>query len=151
MARTIRPVFTELSREECEELLARNEVGRLAYSFRDRVGIEPIHYVYAEGWVYGRTAPGAKLETVLHNPWVAFEVDEVHGTFDWRSVVVTGRLYILDPAEGDRDAEIHAKAVELLRGVVYDALSPGDPTPARSVVFRIDADGVTGRMARPSP
>lgn len=57
----------------------RNRVGRLAFSFRDRVDIEPLHYVFRGGWLYGRPSPGSKLQTLRHNPWVAFEVDEIDG------------------------------------------------------------------------
>src|ERR1700680_2898471 len=90
-----KPMIKELRRDEMEALLARNNIGRLAYAFADRVDIEPIHYVYADGWIYGRTSRGAKLETIQHNRWVAFEVDEVRGLFDWRSVVVRGCVYFL--------------------------------------------------------
>lgn len=79
------PVFRELTREECEALLAVSHVGRLAYTFRDRAEIEPIHYAFENGWIYGRTSEGSKLTAIDHNPYVAFEVDEVNGIFDWRS------------------------------------------------------------------
>ena len=60
-------------------LLGAHHVGRIAFTFHDRVDIEPISYVYADGSIYGRTSPGTKLATVRHHPWVAFEVDEVEG------------------------------------------------------------------------
>src|SRR6478752_7743534 len=49
------------------------------YAFHDRVDIEPINYVYADGWVYCRTSVGVKLDTMERHRWVAFEVDEVRG------------------------------------------------------------------------
>ena len=55
------PVFRELTREGCEALLAVSHVGRLAYTFHDRVDIEPIHYVYADGWI----GSGAKAVLLL--------------------------------------------------------------------------------------
>lgn len=87
----------ELTRVEIETILSRNHVGRVAFSFRDRVDIRPIHYVYKNGWIYGCTSKGGKLETIAHNMWVAFEVDEVAGTFDWRSIVIRGAFYIMSP------------------------------------------------------
>jgi len=86
----VRPVFRELDRGEIEEILARNNVGRLAFSLHDRVDIEPINYVFDSGWIYGRTSHGTKLSTIAHHRWVAFEVDEVHGIFQWSSVVIKG-------------------------------------------------------------
>jgi uncharacterized protein len=86
------PTFRELTRAECDALLGSRRVARLAYAFHDRVSIEPIHYVYDDGWLVGRTAPGSKLAALAHHPWVALEVDDVrddalpvervaHGTF----------------------------------------------------------------------
>ena len=142
-----RPTFSELSRDESLALLNRHHVGRLAFTFHDRVDIEPISYVFADQWLYGRTSPGTKLATVRHHPWVAFEVDEVEGRFDWRSVVVHGAMYLLAPDGGDRDRETYATAMELLRDVDADTMTPGDPTPFRTTIFRIHADDMVGRQA----
>jgi nitroimidazol reductase NimA-like FMN-containing flavoprotein (pyridoxamine 5'-phosphate oxidase superfamily) len=148
MARTHKPELYEMPREDAIALLDRGHVGRLAFSFHDRVDIEPISYVYHEGWLYGRTSPGTKLLTVKHSPWVAFEVDEIEGRFDWRSVVVHGTLYLLDPDGGDREREAYTAALELLRSRDADVLTPADVTPHRSTLFRIHADAITGRAAR---
>jgi nitroimidazol reductase NimA-like FMN-containing flavoprotein (pyridoxamine 5'-phosphate oxidase superfamily) len=92
---TARPSFRALTDEECIALLDRHHVGRLAYAQQGHAHIVPIHYAHADGWLYGRTGPGAKLSALRHHPWVAFEVDEVDGTFEWRSVVARGALYLL--------------------------------------------------------
>ncbi|MEO7042035.1 MAG: pyridoxamine 5'-phosphate oxidase family protein, partial [Gemmatimonadaceae bacterium] len=91
------PRIRELSRLEIEEILARNHVGRIAFTLHDRVDIEPIHYVFDAGWIYGRTSQGTKLSTIEHHRWVAFEVDEVKELFHWRSVVIKGAFYLIDP------------------------------------------------------
>lgn len=150
MARTHKPEFYEMAQGDAVALLERHHVGRLAYSFRDRVDIEPISYIFHEEWVYGRTSPGTKLNTVQHSPWVAFQVDEVESRFDWRSVVVHGTLYFLDPDGGDREREAYADAVELLRSIDAAVLTSADVTPHRSTLFRIHADAITGRAARSS-
>ncbi|MBI1809044.1 MAG: pyridoxamine 5'-phosphate oxidase family protein [Gemmatimonadetes bacterium] len=141
------PDFRELTRDECVAVLERNNVGRIAFSYRDHVDIEPIHYQFAEGWLYGRTAPGTKLRTLAHNRWVAFEVDEIRALFDWESVVVKGALYLLE--KNGSQADNFAKAVEVLRHLVPAALDAADPTPDRTVVFRIHTDQITGRAAIP--
>ncbi len=142
------PTFRELTQEECKDLLARNSVGRIAFSYHDHVDIEPINFKYDDGWVYGRTGAGTKLRTLAHNRWVAFEADEVSGPFDWQSVVVKGALYILE-GEGARP-ETHAHAVELLRTLNPLVLTENDPAPNRTVVFRIHSDQITGRLATTS-
>ena len=143
-----RPVFRELGRDECEALLAVNHVGRIAYTFHDRADIEPIHYAFENGWIFGRTAEGSKLTTIGHHPYVAFEVDEVHSIFDWRSVVVHGTVYILDKeSDPAREAE-YRRALERLRRFLPQTLKSDDPTPFRTVLFGIHVDEVTGREAR---
>lgn len=141
-----RPSFEELSRSECEAILSRHNVGRIAYSFRDRVDIEPIHYVFGDGWLYGRTSEGTKMATVDHSRWVALEVDEVQGPFDWRSVVVHGALYRLTPELAKKEEIAHA--VELLRRVMPEFGTDDDPAPSRKVIFRIHVDEIRGRAAR---
>jgi uncharacterized protein len=141
------PTFRELSREECDALLARNHVGRVAFSFHDRVDLEPVHYVYAEGWLNGRTAMGAKVAVLRHHPWVAFEVDEVEGLFDWRSVVVHGvvEMPAADGSPADRDA--YERILAHIREVLPSAFSDADPAPERILPFRIHVDTISGRAA----
>jgi nitroimidazol reductase NimA-like FMN-containing flavoprotein (pyridoxamine 5'-phosphate oxidase superfamily) len=141
------PAFRTLTRAECEELLARNNVGRIAFTFHDRVDLEPVHYVHTAGWLHGRTSPGTKVETLRHHPWVAFEVDEVEGLFDWRSVVVHGTVHIPDVDGSPADRAAYASTLELIRALVPQALESDDPTPTRAVLFRIYVDEVTGRCS----
>lgn len=141
------PQFQELGRSECETILGRNHVGRIAYAFHDRVDIEPIHYVFADGWLYGRTSRGSKLATIAHHRWVAFEVDESEGLFDWRSVVVKGSFYVVDPDTSTHQDPAFARGVALLRSLLPETLTGADPVPFRRSVFRIHLDEVTGRAA----
>ena len=144
---TPRPVFSELTSDECIALLQRHQVGRLAVTHRDRIELVPIHYVYDDGWLYGRTAVGAKIEMVSHNRWVAFEVDEIHATFDWTSVVVKGGLYLLRKEGSKQEQAIYDKGVALVRTIVPEALTPDDPIPERALLFRIHVDEISGRSA----
>ena len=143
------PTFRALDAEAVNALLARNHVGRIAYSFHDRVDIEPISYVFADGAIYMRTSRGSKLATLAHAPWVAFEVDEVAGPFEWQSVVAHGTVYVLENT-GSTDARAsYAHAVERIRGLAPTALSDDDPTPERHVVLKLFLSDVAGREAMP--
>jgi uncharacterized protein len=139
--------FSTLDTAACEALLLAHHVGRIAYSFRDRVDIEPLHYVYHDGWLYGRTREGTKLHTLSHHPWVAFEVDEVSALFEWKSVVVHGRIEFPDPQRADADTLRHELAVTAFRTLVPEAFSERDPTPDRDVVWVLPLHTVEGRMA----
>lgn len=142
------PDIRAIDRAGIDAILERNRVGRIAFSFRDRVDVQPIHYVFHDGWIYGRTSAGAKLRTLLHNCWVAFEVDEIEGLFRWRSVVAHGACYVLDPEGSPREREAYERAVELLRGLLPETLTAADPVAFRSTIFRIHVDEVTGREAK---
>ena len=144
----VTPDFHTLEAGEANELLARGHVGRIAYSLHDRIDIEPIHYVFDGGWIFGRTSMGTKLSHLAHHPWCAFEVDEVRDTFHWKSVVVKGSLHLLDPETG---SDTYLRALGLLRDLIPGTFTPDDPTPQRTVIFGIHVDEVTGRAALPKP
>lgn len=141
------PVFSELSHADAIALLERHHIGRLAFTFHDRVDIEPISYVYGDSWLYARTSPGTKLTIVHHHPWVAFQVDEIKSRSDWRSVVVRGTIYFLDPERGGSERADYAAALERLRSDDATALTDDDFAPHRNALFRIHADEVIGRQA----
>ncbi len=144
-------LFRDLSREETEALLRRNKVGRLAFTFHDRVDIQPIHYVYERGWIYGRTSEGEKIATLEHNRWVAFEVDEVEDIFDWRSVVVHGSFWKLPPRGSPHAEELWTRAANLVSQIVPGALTERDPVAFRHILFRIAVGDAIGREARTKP
>lgn len=145
------PLFAVLDRfEQCEEILARNTVGRLAFALQDRVSVLPVHYVYEDGWIYGRTSAGGKLRDILRNRRIAFEVDEHTQLFEWRSVVVRGPLYLIDPGTLPADRRIYSKAVSLIRRLVPTALTDSDPVAFRDQLFRIRAVEISGRSSEPS-
>ena len=141
-------IFRDLSRDEIEAMLLRNRVGRLAFSIHDRVDIQPLHYVYERGWLYGRTSEGEKIATLKHNQWVAFEVDEITDLFDWTSLVIHGSFWILHSRGSPRAEELWAKAAELMSEIVPAALTESDPVAFRQTLFRIAVSDVRGREAK---
>jgi nitroimidazol reductase NimA-like FMN-containing flavoprotein (pyridoxamine 5'-phosphate oxidase superfamily) len=143
--RALAPVFRDLTREESESVLTCNHVGRLAFSFRDVVDIRPLHYVFDDRWLFGRTSPGDKLTTLQHHQWVAFEVDEIAGPFDWKSVVAHGTFYSLEPGGSEVDQKLYERGLEAVKSLSPAALTPDDPTPFRTELFGISLDTVTGR------
>jgi nitroimidazol reductase NimA-like FMN-containing flavoprotein (pyridoxamine 5'-phosphate oxidase superfamily) len=152
MSEHAQPRFRTLSRDECTAVLARNHVGRIACAVGSRVDIVPLNYVYHDGWLFGRTSPGSRL-AAADGTWapVAFEVDEVEELFRWRSVVVHGGLYTMaDDGKALHDEEWW-RGVQLLRTLIPDTFSDGDPVAFRMVVFRMAVQEVTGREAVPAP
>ena len=147
MTTTTPPTIRELSPDEARALLREQHVGRIAYAWRGQVDIEPIHYVFDEDAIYARTSVGAKLLTLRHSPWVAFEVDDVRGRHEWRSVVAHGTVYELRPDGTPADRRAYAHALDLLRTCDPAALTPDDPAPWRTVLFQVSVDRLHGREA----
>lgn len=138
----------ELNTGACRALLARNSIGRLAFSFQDRVDIRPLSYVFDDEWIFGRTSPGEKLLTVRHHRWVAFQVDEIEDELNWSSVVAHGPFQILDEGESAQHRELLAQARRAIREENPGAFSPTDPTPERSFIFGVAVQEYRGRAAR---
>lgn len=140
--------MVNLSQAQCRALLARHHVGRIAFTFHDAVDIEPIHYVYAGRQIVFRTAVGAKFDVLRHHPWVAFEVDEADGMFDWRSVVVHGTVYRLEPDLSKAEGAGFERAIRQLRTLLPETLRETDPVAFRTIVMRLYIDRMTGRASR---
>ena len=139
------PKFSKMSARASRALLRRHGAGRLAFAFKTYVDIEPIGYVLDGPWLYGRTSRGTKLVQLKRQPWVAFEVDEIDGPFDWRSVVVHGTVYFLNP--GGEEHEDFPHALKLFRSRDPRILRSDDPVPERTIFFRIHIDEISGRSA----
>lgn len=144
MTPTGKPIIRALTGDEAQALLSRNQVARIAFSHRDRVDIEPIHYVYDAPWIFGRTSEGAKLLTLSHNQWCALETDDVRGLFDWESVVVKGPF---SPHNSPFASWDYERAVAALRTLHPGVLTDDDPTPQRDIVFGLHASEISGRCS----
>ena len=139
------PTTRVLTLSEVETFLRRHNVGRIAFTDGRRVDIEPISYVYHEGALYGRAAAGTRLKALAGHPWVAFEIDEIRNPFDWESVVVKGTVYVVEPGEMSPLREQYETALQAIRSVLPTALTPDDPSPARTILFRLHIDEMEGR------
>ena len=94
-------VVTELSPEECWEMLRDEEFGRLAYLLAGEVHITPINYAVEGSSLLFRTAEGNKLLAVVMGSDVALEIDQ-YGEDRARSVVVRGPARLLPEDEAHR-------------------------------------------------
>ena len=127
-------VFDELSREECEQLLASHRVGRLGVVVDDQPHILPVNYATPGGAVVVfRTAAGTVLnEASLRR--VAFEVDEIDAEAHegWSVLVLGYGRDIGDAIDADSVA---------LRQLPLVTWLPGE----RHQWFKIVPAAVTGR------
>jgi nitroimidazol reductase NimA-like FMN-containing flavoprotein (pyridoxamine 5'-phosphate oxidase superfamily) len=145
----IRVDTRELTSVACEALLAKHHVGSMALAFHDRVTIALSNYVYADHWIYGRMEHGPDLAALRHHQWVAFEVSEIDGIYDWRTVTAHGSVQFLSDTESSaRGAGEFAEALARLRSAVPAVFTPRDPMPQRVQLFRLHVDELVGRETR---
>jgi len=107
-----------------------------------------VNYVYADRWIYARLEQGPALSTLKHRQWVVFEVDEIHGVYDWRTVIVCGSVQFLDNDRSSPDWRDFNRALCLLRGEVASILTSDDPHPERLQIYRIHLDDCSGRESK---
>jgi nitroimidazol reductase NimA-like FMN-containing flavoprotein (pyridoxamine 5'-phosphate oxidase superfamily) len=82
----------KLTTKEIDDLLRQQVTGRIACYADSRIYIVPINYVYNDGYIYGHSAPGKKIDMMRKNPEVCFEVDDIQSIFRWKSAIVWGRF-----------------------------------------------------------
>ena len=148
-----------MSREEAEELLARNDEGVLSTNGGDDYPYgTPVNYIFFGGSLYfhGRNA-GEKVENIARDPRVCLTVMESGGyeitgdkacnaTTVYESVIVRGRAVPIE-SEEEKARILRALAEKLVpekRGAEMPMASV-----SRTLVYRIDADSITGKYHRP--
>jgi uncharacterized protein len=141
------PRIRTLSALQSSFVLTRNRVGRLAFIHAGRIELLPVHYVYADGRIVGRTSFSASSRAGDGASEVVFEVDEPEALFEWRSVIVRGTMQLVSPPALGEDRHTYWSAVAAFRALVPDAFTERDPTPSRRVIFTIDPTEITGREA----
>ncbi len=138
-------MLRELSTGECEALLSRVRVGRIAVRDAEGAYIVPMSFVYDGGVIHAHTSPGHKLQLLRRWPHVAFQADEVEEVDHWRSVLVRGRFRELS----DPDEQAHTRLL-LVRAFAGNPAAVTAPhghrtTLADAVTFRIEPESLTGR------
>ncbi len=121
--------ISELTADECWEMLRTHSFGRLAFHLGPEVHLTPINYAVEGRKLLFRTAPGNKLVGVTMNSDVVFEIDE-YDAVSARSVIVRGVARRLDEDQQHRADEV--------------PLRPWVPT-AKYEVVEIQPEEVTGR------
>ena len=90
----------EMPRQDCADLLARNQLARLACAKDDQPYVTPLFFAsYAEA-LYSFSTVGQKIAWMRANPLVCVEADEVTNPQEWKSVVVFGRYEELPDTPG---------------------------------------------------
>jgi uncharacterized protein len=82
--------INEMTREECGAFLEHASIGRLGCSNENQPYVIPIHFAYADGYVYVFSTFGQKVKWMRANPKVCVQTDEIQNQSKWISVIVYG-------------------------------------------------------------
>jgi nitroimidazol reductase NimA-like FMN-containing flavoprotein (pyridoxamine 5'-phosphate oxidase superfamily) len=141
----------ELTVAQCKEVMKRTSFARLACARHGQPYIVPMfcYFDAPEGFLYGFSTVGQKIEWMRANPKVCVEFDDVEDQFHWTTVLAFGRYEECDTAAGraawDRAQRLFGQRAEWwlpAAGRLASGVEHGVP-----VVYRIRIDSLTGRQA----
>lgn len=143
-------VIEQMTVWECRELLARTHLARLACALDNQPYIVPIDVDYYDGFLYGLSMEGQKIDWMRSNPLVCVAIDELTTRRQWESVIVFGRYDELAPNAAHANARSIAERLFQRHPVWWEpATVPLAGRDAREpILFRILVNRMTGRRAR---
>ncbi len=103
----------ELSSEETQQVLASEQVVRIAFHDGMSHYLIPLGYVWLRSALYGITERGRKTEMAQARPSVAFQIDTSSSTglFEWRSVTGEGQFEIVMDASEKQEVLVALQPV----------------------------------------
>jgi nitroimidazol reductase NimA-like FMN-containing flavoprotein (pyridoxamine 5'-phosphate oxidase superfamily) len=147
-------IVHELTTDECDGVLSRMQIGRLACARLNQPYVVPVSLAFdaEERALVGFSTPGRKIMWMRDNPKVSVEVDEIADNLHWTTVVVTG---VYREINGD-DAARLARVRELLQARASwwrpgTARQPHGADRGTPLFYRILIRDLTGRRASATP
>ena len=141
----------KLSAPECEEVLVRSELGRLACAHDGQPYVIPIHFAFDADrtCLYSFSMVGQKIDWMRANPKVCVEVEEITDKNNWNTVLVFGRYQEITDADSDADARRRASERFQERPEWWFPAAAKLPSRERHalVIYRIQVDRLSGRRA----
>jgi nitroimidazol reductase NimA-like FMN-containing flavoprotein (pyridoxamine 5'-phosphate oxidase superfamily) len=134
--------MNELTRDEIDELLNAQVVGRIGCHADGLTYVVPVIYAYDGDAFWVVTIEGQKTRMMRANPDVCFEVDE-YERGSWRSAIAYGRFEELDEAGAER-------ALSLLAARFGGGGRRPRAEGRATIAFRIAIESITGRALRRS-
>jgi nitroimidazol reductase NimA-like FMN-containing flavoprotein (pyridoxamine 5'-phosphate oxidase superfamily) len=101
----------ELTKNDIEDVLSSNVIGRIGCCAEQKMYVVPITYVYDGEFILGHTAEGTKVNLLRQNPECCFEVDVMKDLANWQSVIVWGTF---EELKGDEAEKAVAKLLNKL-------------------------------------
>ena len=142
----------DLTKEEIEDILSSNAIGRIGCCSQQKVYVVPVAYAYDGESVLGHTVPGMKIDLLRQNPECCFEVDVLKDIANWKSVIAWGTF---EELEGEQADQAMQKLIDKITPFIPGETSPqrmGPSSPSRlatfeknPIVYRIKLKEKSGR------
>jgi uncharacterized protein len=81
----------EMSLKDIRKLLREVGYGHLAFIYEGKPYTMPMHYYLEDSDIYLFTTEGIKTYGMDVHPEICLQVEEIHGSLHWRSIMVNGR------------------------------------------------------------
>lgn len=145
----------ELTTDQIDHVLLSEVVGRIGCYAENEVYVVPITYVFDNGYIYGHSRDGLKIERMRENPNICFQVDIIENMANWRSVVLWGKFEELTNVE-DQNKAMHILTTKLNPLITSETVKPHRQTMSplivekqrRAILFRINIARKTGRFEK---
>lgn len=145
--------IVEISHTECEQLLSRVSLGRLACSLNDKPYVVPVWFAYEPECFYVFSTVGRKIDWMRQNPNVCLQVDEIGNRSNWTSVVIDGTyLELCEPqytTEKEHAKELLAQWAEWWEVPMAERREGTNDLSIQPVFFRIDIQSMSGLCGTP--
>jgi nitroimidazol reductase NimA-like FMN-containing flavoprotein (pyridoxamine 5'-phosphate oxidase superfamily) len=145
----------KLNKEQMEEVLKSNVLGRIGCSDGKKNYVVPVNYVYDGKFIIGHSLTGMKIRMMRKNPDICFEVDEMKSFTRWKSVIVWGQYQELTDERARYNAMklfvdrmMHMKISETASPpeISEQRVHPRSPGNIKPIIYRIVITEKTGRF-----
>ena len=147
----------KLNKEDIEEFLKENVLGRIGCHDKGKTFVVPVSYVYDGKYIIVHSVEGTKIRMMRKNPNICFEVDEMKSSTNWKSVIVWG-IYQELTDERDRYYAMKLFVERMMKLKVSSTATPlkiseqrvhpHKPGSVRPVIYRILLEEKTGRYEK---
>ena len=104
-------MWGDLDKDQIDDFLKSELIGRIGCFDDNRVFVVPVTYAYDNGYIYGHTKDGLKIQMMRKNPNVCFEVDWMKDMSNWKSVILYGTFEELKGDDANKGLEILMKSI----------------------------------------
>jgi nitroimidazol reductase NimA-like FMN-containing flavoprotein (pyridoxamine 5'-phosphate oxidase superfamily) len=150
-------LICEMTDDECRRTLPQEAtVGRLACAQAGQPYVVPVYLVSRDGYLYGFSSVGLKIECMRANPLVCVEIEDVNSAEAWTTVIVFGTYEELPDTRQYETARLLAHSLLRRRPMWWQPASVAVTGAQQAktfapIFYRIRINRITGHRAAPDP